>query len=74
MTARITIERILRDDDDATGQSVRQWRIEAEAACVTVRAETAGFLMVRAGDIDLLIEDLNRAKAESQRLQAEARP
>lgn len=30
MPAKHTIERILRDDDDASGQTVREWKIEVE--------------------------------------------
>lgn len=62
MSARVTIERILRDDDDASGQTVRQWRIEAEAGYVTIR--TGGensFLLIQTGDVYLFVRDLNQA-------------
>lgn len=62
MSARVTIERVLRDDDDAAGQSVRRWRIEAEAGYVTIR--TGGeisFLLIQTGDVDLFVRDLNQA-------------
>lgn len=62
MSARVTIERVLRDEDDAAGQSVRRWRIEAESGHVTIR--TGGeisFLLIRADDVDLFVRDLNQA-------------
>lgn len=63
MAARVTIERILRDDDDHAGQSIREWKIEAESGHITLRArENLNFLLLRASDIDLLRADLSRAK------------
>jgi hypothetical protein len=64
MSARVTIERILRDDDDASGQSVRRWRIEAEAEAGYVTIRTGGensFLMIQTGDVDLFVRDLLQA-------------
>jgi len=62
MTGRITIERILRDDDDASGQSIRKWKIEAEAGVVTIKLDHGdGFILLRARDIDQFVIDLNRA-------------
>lgn len=72
MSARVTIERILRDDDDAAGQSVRRWRIEAEADYVTIR--TGGensFLLIQTGDVDLFVRDLNQAVAAAAELAKE---
>ncbi len=66
MSARVTIERILRDDNDASGQSVRRWRIEAEAEAeagyvtITTGGENS-FLLIQAGDVDLFVRDLNQA-------------
>jgi hypothetical protein len=62
MTARITIERILRDDDDANGQSIRKWKIEAEAGHVTIKLDHGdGFILLHAKDIDQFVIDLNLA-------------
>lgn len=63
-SARITIERILRDDDDHSGQSIRQWRIEIEGAHITVRDREAhlGFLMLRPSDIETFVDDLRNAQ------------
>lgn len=67
MAVRHTIERILRDDDDDSGQSIREWRIETEGTHVTVRRrEGDGFILLRAADIDTLITDLRRAQEASQ--------
>jgi len=62
MAARITIERVLRDDDDASGQTIREWKIEAEPGFVTIRMKHGdGFLLLRCADIDRFVIDINRA-------------
>lgn len=71
MATRKTFERLLRDDDDTSGQSIRQWAIiEEEPGCfkITDRAdcEGAGWLMLRRGDIPLLIQDLQNAIQEER--------
>lgn len=63
MVARITIERVLRDDDDATGQNTRDWKIEAEAEHITVKLKHGdGFILLRPADVDQFVIDLNRAR------------
>lgn len=64
MALRVTFERVLRDDDDASGQTIRDWKIEAEpGASITIRMKHGdGFVLLRAADIDLFIQDLNSAK------------
>lgn len=63
MVARKTIERILRDDDDASGQSVREWKVESDPGTITVRLRNGdGFLLMRADDVDLFINDLYSAQ------------
>lgn len=63
MTARITIERILRDDDDASGQTIRQWSIEVEPHRILIRSrDELSFLMLRADDINQFRNDLNCAQ------------
>lgn len=67
MAVRKTIERILRDNGDDSGQSIREWRIEAERGHVTVRLRHGdGFLLMRADDVQLFIADMSSA-AESAR-------
>lgn len=69
MAARVTIERILRDDDDASGQTIRDWKIEAEAGHVTVRLKHGdGFILLRADDIPIFIYDLHRAEEQARTL------
>lgn len=64
MAARVTIERILRDDDDQTGQNVRDWKIEAERGHIVIRLKHGdGFIMLRPVDIEVFMDDLARAKA-----------
>lgn len=63
MAVRKTIERILRDDGDDAGQSIREWKIEAESGHITVRLKFGdGFLMLRADDIGLFVNDLHSAE------------
>lgn len=74
MAARVTMERVLRDDDDDVGQTVRTWKIESEAGHVTVRLRHGdGFLLLRADDIDIFAADLQRAKETAKSLAAECR-
>lgn len=65
MSSRITIERVLRDDDDHSGQTIRQWRIETEGGHITVRdrEDHIPFLMLRPADIEILIDDLRKARS-----------
>lgn len=73
MAARITMERILRDDDDMSGQSIRKWVIESEGGHVTVRVNHGeGFLLLRPEDIDVFVADLERAQDAALSLAAEA--
>lgn len=63
MVVRNTIERILRDPEDASGQTMREWKIEAERGHITIRLKHGdGFLMMRADDVDLFIKDLSSAQ------------
>jgi hypothetical protein len=63
MPARITIERVLRDDDDSSGQSIRDWKIESEPGIVTIKLKHGtGFLILRSSDVDAFTADLKRAK------------
>lgn len=72
MAARITIERILRDNDDDSGQTIRQWRLESEAGNVVLKMNHGdGFIMVRPDDIDCLCGDLQRAKSAAIELGTE---
>lgn len=63
MAVRKTIERILRDPEDASGQTIREWKIEAESGHVTIKLKHGdGFLLLRADDIGLFINDLASAR------------
>lgn len=64
MPAKHTIERILRDDDDASGQSIRDWKIEAEVGhgFVMIRMNHGdGFILLRASDVQVFAADLATA-------------
>lgn len=72
MVARITIERILRDDNDDSGQSVRDWKLESEAGRVTIRMKHGdGFIMLRCDDMEVFVADLARAQEAAVSLAAE---
>lgn len=72
MSARITIERVLRDDNDASGQTIREWRIESEPGHIIIRMKHGdGFIMLRVDDVDLFAADLQRAKESAQSLSGE---
>lgn len=63
MAWRKTIDRILRDDDDASGQTIREWKIEAEPGHITIRLRHGdGFLMMRPDDVELFIADMCAAR------------
>lgn len=69
MAARVTIERILRDEGDAMGQSIREWSIAAEPGHVTVRLRYGdGFILMRTDDIELFVDDLRRAGLQAKSL------
>jgi len=73
MAARITLERVLRDDNDASGQSIRDWKIEAEAGNITIRMKHGtGFLLLRPDDVDQFVIDLNRLRDATAELAEEA--
>jgi hypothetical protein len=73
VVAKITVERILRDDDDDSGQTVRQWAIESEAGHVTIKMNSmCGFLLLRTADIEIFAADLQRARDASMSLAAES--
>lgn len=74
MTARITIERILRDDDDASGQTIREWKIESESGSVTIRLKHGdGFILLRPADVETFASDLRRAAEAAASLNKEGR-
>lgn len=67
MAKRMTLERILRDDDDASGQTIRSWRIESDGdqVCIT-KSEHSEWIMIRTSDVDQFIADLREiARAPS---------
>lgn len=72
MAARVTIERLLRDDDDASGPSIRDWKIEVEPSHIMIRMNHSdGFILLRPADVEILIVDLRRAKETALSLEKE---
>lgn len=72
MAARFTLERILRDDDDAVASSVREWKIEAEGGRLTISTSgnraAGAWIMVRPGDLETFITDLRTAAQVSREI------
>lgn len=61
MAVKMTVERILRDDDDASGQSVREWKIELEDGMLTIsgsRHRPESWVLLRLSDADDFIADI----------------
>lgn len=59
MARRMTLERILRDDDDASGQTIRNWVIEEDSGMLTIRPrKDLNFILIRASDAKQLADDL----------------
>ena len=64
MAVKHTIEHILRDDDDASGQSVREWKIEVEGGSVTIsgsRHRPESWIILRLADLTTFKSDLDNA-------------
>lgn len=69
MPRLITVERMVRDDEDPTGHSVRSWWIRRDGSYIWIQpAENqAGPLMIQASDIEALCADLEMlAMAEEE--------
>lgn len=59
MAKRITLERVLRDDNDDTGQSSREWTLSIEDGHISIKGHTKEMvLMIRDSDVDQLHDDL----------------
>lgn len=73
MAARVTFERVLRDSDDDSGQTIRDWKIESERGNITIRMKHGdGFILLRPDDVDWFVKDLNNAKDAALELFSEA--
>ncbi len=57
MPAKITLERIIRDDDDQTGRDVREWTITRENEIITIKGRKAS-LLISTDDVPDLIADM----------------
>jgi hypothetical protein len=61
VASKITVERILRDDDDASGQTIREWKLELEGDTLTIngsRHRPDAWLIIRLADADECMADL----------------
>lgn len=61
MSSKITVERILRDDDDASGQTIREWKLELEGNTLTIsgsRHRPDSWLIIRLSDADEFMADI----------------
>jgi hypothetical protein len=63
--AQFTTKRILRDEDDASAQTVRSWTVTASDGHLTLTGgshqDAHGPVFCRLADVDALIADLRRA-------------
>lgn len=70
MSRRIIVETVLRDHDDATGQTVRSWRLENSDGAMTLTGGTGEDahrpVSLRASDLPDLIADLERVVREPE--------
>jgi hypothetical protein len=61
VASKITVERILRDDDDASGQTIREWKLELEGDTLTIngsRHRPDAWLIIRLSDADEFMADI----------------
>lgn len=61
MASKVTVERVLRDPDDASGQSVREWKLELEGDTLTIsgsRHRPESWLIIRLSDADEFMADI----------------
>lgn len=61
MSSKITVERVLRDDDDASDQTVREWKLELEGETLTIsgsRHRPDSWLIIRLSDADEFMADI----------------
>ncbi len=64
MASRVTIETILRDDEDHTGANIRDWKMEVECGHITIRMKHGdGFIMLCPDDIEKFVKDLRLAES-----------
>lgn len=68
MARRMTLERILRDDDDASGQTIRDWIIEEDSGMLTIRPhKELNFIIIRASDAKQFADDLLMMAAQESK-------
>lgn len=61
MSERFTLERILRDEDDSSGQSIRAWALAVEDGHLTIRGRSDNYVMgLRVADVEQFKRDLDR--------------
>lgn len=61
MAVKLTVERVLRDEDDASGQSVREWKLELEGDTLTIsgsRHRPESWIIIRLSDADEFMTDI----------------
>jgi len=61
VSSKITVERILRDAGDASGQTVREWKLELEGETLTIsgsRHRPDSWLIIRLSDADEFVADI----------------
>lgn len=60
---QFVIETVLRDDDDMSGQTIREWKIVAEHGTVKICLRHGdGFILMRPDDVEEFVSDIHRAR------------
>ncbi len=71
MSTRVTLERLLRDEDDAAAQTVRGWTLQIADGGISIGGREPGSakFMIRVAEIGELIGDLNAAADAAEALE-----
>ena len=74
MAVKLTLERILRDDDDSSAQTVRSWALSIDGDHLTIKRATdqAERVHIRLDDVGDLIADLNAIADAAEATEAKA--
>lgn len=64
MSAKRSLERVLRDNNDASGQGIRSWLITRDGDHLTIaRSEHSDWVSVAVADVPQLVADLQELAA-----------
>jgi hypothetical protein len=68
VSAKRRLERILRDEDDASAQTVRRWLLTAADGHLQIASnENSDWIMIRLSDVPQLVADLQEIARDCDR-------